>query len=486
MAELRLALCALGAALLLEEERRRGRGLSGQNESSDAENTPNPSREVSPRPRTGTTGADAVYPPREEVTRRRVFHKRRSQSSSPTAKSPRAPPDVKRTRRLWVRAWNRQRPTYGEEDYYSSLGRGGDAAAAVAARAGGLTHFSRTFPAQFDALVELVAPIIHRPNTKFRASISVEERLLVTLHYLATGEGFKRLSHFFHMGNTTVRLFVPETLRAIYTVLRAKYFKCPDTAEEWQEVARGFQSERDFPNCVGALDGRHLNVCAPPETSESSSPKQEASVSLMALVDSKHKFQFVDVACNGRICNSAEFDGCVLVDALETRLARLPGPARLPGSERLAPHCVVADKAFPLKDYLMKPFLNRKPSTEQQIFNHRISHASKASADAFNVLTNRFCILQNTFNLHSSAVKLEDIVMACCALHNFLCVKAKETYLADILNQEGRNDTGNLLQAALPPSTNATAKSKETRDELCAYFVSKAVAVPSQYDIVSE
>uniref|UniRef100_A0A3B3ZN97 DDE Tnp4 domain-containing protein n=1 Tax=Periophthalmus magnuspinnatus TaxID=409849 RepID=A0A3B3ZN97_9GOBI len=414
MDELRLALCALGAALLLEEDRRRGHL---------------PSRDGGSGPRDAlsldrdtriTNSSRLARKPRSLFSKRASFEQMRKVPSPRSRKT-----EIKRKRRQWVQSWNQLRPTYGE--HYPALG--------CEEGTPDFRHFTRMFPEQFDALVEKVAPIIHRRNTNFRASISVEERLIVTLHYLATGEGFKSLSHFFHMGNTTVRLFVPETLRAIYRVLKDKYVKCPETAKEWQGVARGFQSEWDFPNCVGALDGRLLNICPPFENAESTSPK-EVSVALMALVDSKYMFKYIDVACNGKISNIL-----CLVSFHPT------------GSDQLSPHCIVADRAFPLKEYLMKPYLHRSPSTEQQIFNYRLSRASRVAHDALNVLANRFYILQNTFNLNCYGVKIEDIVMACCALHNFLCV------------EKGQNNSSNL-------------------DGLCAYFMSRAGAVPSQYDII--
>ncbi|XP_055085407.1 uncharacterized protein LOC117369669 isoform X2 [Periophthalmus magnuspinnatus] len=253
MDELRLALCALGAALLLEEDRRRGHL---------------PSRDGGSGPRDAlsldrdtriTNSSRLARKPRSLFSKRASFEQMRKVPSPRSRKT-----EIKRKRRQWVQSWNQLRPTYGE--HYPALG--------CEEGTPDFRHFTRMFPEQFDALVEKVAPIIHRRNTNFRASISVEERLIVTLHYLATGEGFKSLSHFFHMGNTTVRLFVPETLRAIYRVLKDKYVKCPETAEEWQGVARGFQSEWDFPNCVGALDGRLLNICPPFENAESTSPKE--------------------------------------------------------------------------------------------------------------------------------------------------------------------------------------------------------------------
>ncbi|KAL0965749.1 hypothetical protein UPYG_G00285220 [Umbra pygmaea] len=183
---------------------------------------------------------------------------------------------------------------------------------------------------QFHTLKELLIPIIRRQNTNYRDSISVEERLTITLRFLATGESFRSLSYQFRVGLSTTRQFVPETCEAIYNVLKDKYLKCPDTVEEWQTVADGFQAQWNFPNCI-------------------------------------------DVGCNGRISDGGVFGGCSLQGALENRTSNIPVPAPLPGSDLLVPYCIVADEAFPLKEYLMKPYPNRRLSVEQRIYNYRLS-----------------------------------------------------------------------------------------------------------------
>jgi hypothetical protein len=48
-------------------------------------------------------------------------------------------------------------------------------------------RYIRMDPSHFKALSQLVAPIITRRNTNFQDSISVDERLAVTLRFLATG-----------------------------------------------------------------------------------------------------------------------------------------------------------------------------------------------------------------------------------------------------------------------------------------------------------
>lgn len=41
--------------------------------------------------------------------------------------------------------------------------------------------------AEFETVLAAVAPLIQKANTTYRESISAEERLMVTLRYLATG-----------------------------------------------------------------------------------------------------------------------------------------------------------------------------------------------------------------------------------------------------------------------------------------------------------
>ncbi|XP_061597942.1 uncharacterized protein LOC133461167 [Cololabis saira] len=286
------------------------------------------------------------------------------------------------------------------------------------------------------------------------------------------------------MGVSTIRQFVPETCAAIHQVLKEKYLKCPDTVEEWQQVADGFQAQWNFPNCLGALDGKHVNVRPPPGTESDT-----FSMVLMALVDSSYRFLYVDVGCNGRISDGGVFGGCTLQDALENRTSNIPAPAPLPGSYQLAPCCVVADEAFPLKEYIMKPYPNHRLSEEQRIFNYRLSRARKVVENAFGILANRFRVFQTTINIQDTA-KVEDIVLSCCALHNFLRTESRDLYMAGIVDQEGPDhdtvpgrwrEDPELRQASLPHTTNATTRAEQHRDELCRYFISDAGAVHFQW-----
>ena len=65
--------------------------------------------------------------------------------------------------------------------------------------------------------LHLVKDKIAKENTRFRKSISVEERLVLTLRYLATGMSQQSLSFAFRIGKSTVGKILAETYQELYT-----------------------------------------------------------------------------------------------------------------------------------------------------------------------------------------------------------------------------------------------------------------------------
>lgn len=88
-----------------------------------------------------------------------------------------------------------------------------------------LTSFTRLPLAEFDYLHELVAPLIRKKDTNMRAAIPTHTRLVLTLHFLATGNSYRSLQYLFMIPQCTISNIIPETLDAIYEVLSPHYLK---------------------------------------------------------------------------------------------------------------------------------------------------------------------------------------------------------------------------------------------------------------------
>ncbi|XP_068122462.1 uncharacterized protein [Hyperolius riggenbachi] len=114
----------------------------------------------------------------------------------------------------------------------------------------------------FDTLLEMVKDDLRKKDTTFRRAVTPQEQLLITLRYMATGQTYTSLHVTFRIGKSTVAGIVVRTSRIIWTRLRARYMPVPDT-KKWEEIAQGFWTECKFPNCVGALDGKHIRIEKP-------------------------------------------------------------------------------------------------------------------------------------------------------------------------------------------------------------------------------
>ncbi|KAG5885393.1 hypothetical protein JTB14_002790 [Gonioctena quinquepunctata] len=212
--------------------------------------------------------------------------------------------------------------------------------------------------------------------------------------------------------------FIPLVCQAIYDELKGEYLPVPNTSAEWLEVARNFAETWNIPNCLGALDGKHILIKAQREEGSSFyNYKGQNSIVLLALVDANYNFLYFNVGINGRISDGGVYRECELSKAIAKNYLKFPEDKSLPMRTKKIPFVIAADAAFPLTTHIMKPYPFRKLTNKQRIFNYRLSRARRVVENAFGILVNRFRCL-----LHVSALRPEKakiITKACCALHNF-------------------------------------------------------------------
>ena len=153
----------------------------------------------------------------------------------------------KRKRRFWVRDIFLQRDRFGVfHTLYQELKQDREY----------YYRYLRMSPERFSHLLSLVQERITKNDTRFRKSISAEERLVLTLRFLATGE----LSFAFRVGRQSVSRIVAETCEAIYLALKDTYLKSPEKPEEWKNISNKFEELWNFPHVTGAMDGKHIRI----------------------------------------------------------------------------------------------------------------------------------------------------------------------------------------------------------------------------------
>lgn len=102
----------------------------------------------------------------------------------------------------------------------------------------------------FSYLCQRLSPCLQRQNTTMRRSISVEQRVAITLWCLATPAEYRTVAHLFSVARSTVCAIVHETCKTIVTELLTTYIKFP-SGNQLDRVIDGFRDKRRVPQCVG-------------------------------------------------------------------------------------------------------------------------------------------------------------------------------------------------------------------------------------------
>ncbi|GFU07569.1 DDE Tnp4 domain-containing protein [Trichonephila clavipes] len=113
----------------------------------------------------------------------------------------------------------------------------------------------------------------------------------------------------------------------------------------------------NFPNCIGAIDGKHIRIKAPKNSgSLFYNYKDYHSMVMLAVVDADCKFTAVDVGSYGREGDAGIYLKSEIGQRIKNNTFNIPPPKALPGTDTVIPHVIVGDEAFALHQNLMKPY----------------------------------------------------------------------------------------------------------------------------------
>ncbi|PNF14277.1 hypothetical protein B7P43_G07084, partial [Cryptotermes secundus] len=294
--------------------------------------------------------------------------------------------------------------------------------------------------------------------------------------YLGSGCTMTDLHLYFHLGISALSKIVKQVTQEIWRTTKSVCLAQPD-AKKWKCIAEDFYSAANYPNCVGAMDGRHVRVIQPTHTgSMYYNYKHYFSVVLLAMCNSNYLFTFVDIGAYGKESDSTVFKNSALYDAIKNNTLKLP--TAKPISEYFnthLPYVIVADEAFALSGHAMHPYPKKSSTTRKKVYNYCHSRARRFIESSFGLLSNKWRIFHRPMNVGLSLA--EDIIKACCILHNF--VRRRESYKFEetlhVTGFEGLN---------VDNESRGTATAINVRDNFADYFDSTEGALEWQYHVI--
>ena len=310
--------------------------------------------------------------------------------------------------------------------------------------------------------------------------------------FLATGDSYRGLSQRFRMGKPTIQEAINDTCDAIWHVMQPEFMPKPKK-EDWQRIERDLHQCWNFPNCLGAVDDKHISVNKPPESGTLfHNYKGYFSIVPLALVDAKYKFIAVDVGEYGANTDSNVFRNSTWGEKFINNQLDMPGPKKLPDlhDEGLLPHVIIGDEAFPCLHNLLRPYPrydNKTLAKPEAIFNYRLCHARMPVECAFGILAQRFCIFNRRIPLCTD--NADKVVKAATVLHNYLREEKPVDQIYAELNptRQAYLDDAGVACLYLPslPGYRTSNEAQGVCDIFRYYFNSPQGRVPWQDNLVT-
>jgi hypothetical protein len=205
---------------------------------------------------------------------------------------------------------------------------------------------------------------------------------------MATEESLRSLAFSFRISQSYITRIIQLVLKSLSTRLTPVLLK-PPLKEDLVRIAHDFRNKWNFPNCVGAIDGKHIRIFSPKKSgSLFFNYKDFFSIVLLAIVDANCKFIFVDIRSYGKEGDSGIFNKFSISQMISTG-EYFSSPKKLSDSNVSLLLVHIGDEAFRLNRHMMRPYsrIETKKDYQKIIFNYRLSRARRTTENSFELLS---------------------------------------------------------------------------------------------------
>ncbi|XP_055999081.1 uncharacterized protein LOC130047721 [Ostrea edulis] len=283
-------------------------------------------------------------------------------------------------------------------------------------------HF-RVSPEIYEIILNSVVDSITDDNAWPGGSepIPPNKKLLVFLWYMANQETLREVSNTFAVGITTVHEIVITVSNAINENM-VNVINWPDPYTQ-QAISREFQLQSGLRGVIGSLDGTHIRLTtAPGGDRDYFNRKNFPSIQLQVVADCDMLIRDAYTGWPGCTHDARVLRNSSLFDNSENGQCVVHGKF------------IIADSAYPLRNWLVTPFRdNGRLNAQQRRFNQMLSSARQIVERVYGHLKGRFRRLREIPVRKLS--RIVSLIISGCILHN-LCVLHHDDVEAFIDNDD--------------------------------------------------
>lgn len=254
------------------------------------------------------------------------------------------------------------------------------------------------------------------------------------------------------MGDSTVGKIVKHTVMVIWKVLQPIHMP-PPKVEDFKKIAKEFYETWNFPNCVGAIDGKHIRIKCPKHSGTMYfNYKHFYSIVLQAVADARYRFIIIDVGGYGKQSDGGTFRSSEMFQLLSKGRLNIPPSDFLPDTNVEMPYVFIGDEAYPLLNNLLKPFGGDHLDFESEYFNSRLSRARKTVECAFGILYSKWRLISKAIETNEAVA--DNIIKTVCLLQNVIIDKEGfERHLTDVVPIPEQLNRGYNMNVGRPIET---------------------------------
>ena len=206
-------------------------------------------------------------------------------------------------------------------------------------------------------------PYIEGKKTIMRSPVDVVKKVPITLYDLGDEGRLRKTANAFGLSRQIVSKIIRKVCKAITIHLGAKYITLPFTEEEVEGHVKSFHQSYGLPQCLGAIDGTHIEIRQP----EYINRNGRYTLNAQGTCDYKHCFMDVEVKWPGSVYDTRVFSNSKLNYFLKS--GKIPPCKRqILSNEDPVPVFLLGDPAYPLIPYQMKEYSYGGGKLQEQYF----------------------------------------------------------------------------------------------------------------------